>query len=195
MSNDPDQIRADIEATRERLSDDVDTLTDEANPKTIAKRQVDKVKDAGSGLKDKIMGSEDAHGSAGDAVGSVQGAVSNAPDTIKQKARGNPLAAGLVAFGLGALIAGLIPVSDQEQKVAANLKDNIGPVKQQVTDIAKDAAANLKEPAQDAVQSVKETATDAADTVKSEGQSAAGTVQGQAKQSKEAVQDSRESTT
>ena len=45
-SNDPDEIRADIERTRAALSDDVDALTDTANPKNIAKRQVDKAKDA-----------------------------------------------------------------------------------------------------------------------------------------------------
>ncbi|MGI8457628.1 MAG: DUF3618 domain-containing protein [Propionibacteriaceae bacterium] len=192
MSNDPDQIRADIEATRQRLSNDVDTLTDEANPKTIAKRKVDHVKEAGADLKDKIMGSaDDARGSAGDTAASLQSAASDAPGAVKQKTRGNPLAAGLVAFGLGALIAGLIPASDREQQAAADLKANIGPVKQQVTDIAKDAAANLKEPAQDAAESVKATATDAAETVKSEGQSAAEDVQGQAQASKASVQDTR----
>ena len=45
-SNDPDQIRADIERTRAELSYNVDSLTDTANPKNIADRQVDKVKGA-----------------------------------------------------------------------------------------------------------------------------------------------------
>ena len=43
-SSDPDEIRADIERTRAALSDDVDALTDAANPKNIAKRQA-KAKD------------------------------------------------------------------------------------------------------------------------------------------------------
>ena len=81
-----------------------------------SERQVDKVKDAGSDLKDKIMGSEDSSGSAGEALDSARSSVSDAPATVKQKTRGNPLAAGLVAFGLGALIAGLIPVSDRNKK-------------------------------------------------------------------------------
>ncbi len=136
------------------------------------------------------MGSDSSDGSAGNAVASARETASGAPDALKRKTQGNPLAAGLVAFGLGALIAGLIPASDQEQQVAANLKANLEPVKEQVTDAAKDAAANLKAPAQEAAQSVKETATDAADTVKSEGQSAAGNVQDQAQQSKQTIQDS-----
>ena len=44
-SNDPDQIRADIERTRAELSHNVDTLGDTVNPRNIASRQVDKVKD------------------------------------------------------------------------------------------------------------------------------------------------------
>ncbi len=195
-SNDPDQIRADIEATRARLSADVDTLADEANPKNIARRKVDDVKDSvrdsATGLKDRIMGSaDDTKGSAQDALGSAKDAAGGAPATVKSKTRGNPLAAGVIAFGAGMLISALIPSSDREQQVVADLKEKAEPVKQQLTDVAKDAADSLKQPAQDAVASVKDTATDAAQSVKAEGQSAAGDVKDQAAASKDAVQESR----
>ncbi len=39
-SNDPDQIRAEIERTRSSLSYNVDNLAHEAKPSTIAKRKV-----------------------------------------------------------------------------------------------------------------------------------------------------------
>ena len=55
-SNDPDEIRAEIEYTRAALSDDVDALADTANPKKIAQRQVDKAKDAVVGVKDRGHG-------------------------------------------------------------------------------------------------------------------------------------------
>ena len=45
-SNDPDEIRADIERTRAALSNDVDELADAVRPQNVARRQVDKVKDA-----------------------------------------------------------------------------------------------------------------------------------------------------
>ena len=51
-SNDPDQIRAEIEQTRAALSDDVDALADTANPKNIANRQVDIVKGS---VKDAVL--------------------------------------------------------------------------------------------------------------------------------------------
>ena len=114
-TNDPEQIRADIEATRARLSAAVDTLADEANPKNIARRKADDVKesvrDRVTGLKDSIMGTADdvrgsAHDTAGSArdsvagaAGSARDAVSNAPGNVRARTRGNPLAAGVVACG------------------------------------------------------------------------------------------------
>ena len=79
-TNDPEQIRADIEATRARLSADVDTLADEANPKNIARRKADDVKesvrDRVTGLKDSIMGTaEDAKSAVQDKVGSARDSV------------------------------------------------------------------------------------------------------------------------
>ncbi len=38
-SNDPDEIRADIERTRAALSDDVDDLAESVKPKNVAGRQ------------------------------------------------------------------------------------------------------------------------------------------------------------
>ena len=137
VSNDPDEIRADIERTRAELSDNVDALAETANPKNIARRQASRVKEAAVGVKEHIMGSPDDpydSGRVGDAKYAVQekaadakyalqdkaadakyalqdkasavgDAVSNAPAQVKQKARGNPLAAGLIAFGAGLLIS------------------------------------------------------------------------------------------
>ena len=63
MSTDPDEIRAQIEATRAGLSQDVNELGDKVNPANIVQRQRDKVVDTvkGSvrGVKDHIMGSAD----------------------------------------------------------------------------------------------------------------------------------------
>lgn len=209
-SNDPDEIRADIERTRAELSANVDTLTDTANPKHIASRQVDKVKGAAVGIKEKIMGSPDDpsdSGSIGDAKGALQDrasdakgalqdrasavgdAVSDAPSQLKQKAKGNPLAAGVIAFGAGLLISSLIPSSQKEQDAVSGLQEKVEPLKEKATEAAKEIAGNLKEPAQQAAESVKATATDAVANVKDEGAAAKDQVQGQAQESKETVQE------
>ena len=121
-SNDPDEIRAEIEQTRAALSDDVDALTDTANPKKIAHRQVDKAKEAVVGVKDRVMGSaDDAADTARDKASVVGDAVSGAPAAAKQKTRGNPLAAGLIAFGAGLLVSSMFPSSQKEQHAVAGL--------------------------------------------------------------------------
>ena len=76
------------------------------------------------------------------------------------------MAAGLIAFGVGALVGSLLPASGAEQQAATKVKDAATPV---LSDAAKQVSGNLKEPAQQAVEAVKGTATDAAATVKDEG--------------------------
>ena len=60
-SNDPDQLRREIERTRENLSQNVNALGEAVDPSAVAKRQVEKVQDkvmgVGQGLKEKVMGS------------------------------------------------------------------------------------------------------------------------------------------
>ena len=57
MSNDPEQIRREIERTRTELSDNVNALGDKVNPGSIAKRQVSRVRGAATSVKDAVMGS------------------------------------------------------------------------------------------------------------------------------------------
>lgn len=56
MSNDPEQIRAEIAATRGELSSNVNALTESVKPGNAARRQADRVTGAVAGLKDCVMG-------------------------------------------------------------------------------------------------------------------------------------------
>ena len=206
-SNDPDEIRAEIERTRAALSDDVDALTDTANPKKIAQRQVDKAKDAVVGVKDRVMGSADdartttraaerrpvvgpvRPADVQDKASAVGDAVTGAPAAAKQKTRGNPLAAGLIAFGAGLLISSLFPSSQKEQEAVSGLQEKARAAEGEGAEAAKDVGAQLKEPAQEAVESVKSTAAEGAQNVKDEGVAAKDDVQSQVQDSKATVQD------
>ncbi|MCC3280058.1 DUF3618 domain-containing protein [Arthrobacter sp. zg-Y40] len=184
MSENPDEIRADIEATRRRLGTNVDAVADKVTPSHIVQRQTDKVKDKVFGVKDKVMGVADSMGnSASNAGGSVSdgmsaagSAVSDAPGRVVNKAQGNPMAAGLIAFGAGLLAASLIPASEKERVAADNIKTAAQPMTDELAGAAKEMAEGLKEPAQEAMDNIKSTATDAAQNVKSEGQAAAADV-------------------
>ena len=187
MSNDPDQIRREIERTRGDLSDNVNALGDKVNPGSIAKRQVGKVRSAAVSVKEAVLGS-DADPTDTGAAGSVGDAVSGAPGAVARKAQGSPIAAGLIAFGAGLLVSSLLPASRVEQQAAEAVKDTAQPMVDDLTDTAKHVAENLKEPAQQAVEEVKSTATDAAATVKDDATAAADDVKSQAQDSKDTVQ-------
>jgi uncharacterized protein YjbJ (UPF0337 family) len=209
--NDPEVLRAEIARTRAELSDNVDTLTDTANPKNVANRQVDKVKSAARGVREHLMGAPDdpsdsgtlgeradtVKGTASGVLGSAQdrasGAldtVSDAPSQVQRKTRGNPLAAGLIAFGIGYLISSAIPSSEKEQEAASRLQEKAAPLTDKVRDAASDVADQLREPAQQAAASIKDTATDAVANVKDQGTTAKDDVQGQVRDSAGTVKDS-----
>jgi gas vesicle protein len=161
-----------------------------------------------SGMAHNAAGS--VQGAASSAAGSVQGAASSAadsvqsaastavgavqqaPDVIQRQAQGNPLAAGLIAFGVGWLVSSLLPTSEKEKQLAAQAESAVRDHSQPLVDQAKNAAQeigdNLRPAAQEAVQSVKETAQEGVQTVKEEGQSAAQDVQGQAQDARQTVQ-------
>jgi hypothetical protein len=214
-TSDPDVIRRQIEDTRRELSYDVDALNEKVNPARVVDRRVSAAKGRMTNLKEKVMGSahdttSSAHGMASNAAGSMQGAASNAagtvqdaassaaeavqnaPDAVVRQTQGNPMAAGLIAFGVGWLVSSLLPASEKEKQLAQQAESAVREHKDALLEPAKQAAQEigeqLKPAAQDAVESVKATAQDAAATVKDEGQSAVQDVQGQAQQSKEKVQ-------
>jgi gas vesicle protein len=214
-SSDPDVIRRQIEDTRRELSYDVDALNEKVNPARVVDRRVTAAKGRLTSVKEKVMGSahdttSSAQGMASNAAGSVQnaassaadsvqsaassaaGAIQQAPDTVVRQTQGNPLAAGLIAFGVGWLVSSLLPASDKEKQLAQQAESAVREHKDQLLEPAKQAAQEigdqLKPAAQDAVESVRSTAQDAASTVKEEGQAAVQDVQGQAQESKERVQ-------
>ncbi|WP_456788936.1 DUF3618 domain-containing protein [Cellulomonas sp. P5_C5] len=174
MSTDPDQIREDIERTRAELSSDVDALTDKVSPGQVAHRQADKVRSAVSDVKDTVMGGvSDGADVAGSAASSLGGSAAGLPHAAKDKARGNPLAAGLIAFGAGWLLSSLLPSTRPEQRLAQTAKEQAAPLVQEAKDAAQDVATTLRQPAQEAAAAVKDRATEAGSTLRDEGRSAA----------------------
>ena len=222
MSTDPDQIRSEIDQTQRELSADVDALTEKLSPQRIVERRVQRSRLAMTNVKDKIMGStSDAYQTAGSAISghgatssvgdsvsarasaardtaasaasSAVDTVRSTPDTIRRRTTGNPLAAGLVAFGAGWLLSSLLPASEPEQQVATQVKDFATeqgrPVARQLGEAGQEAAQELRDSAQQRAESVKQTAADAASTVKGEAQSAASDVKDQAQESTSRVRD------
>lgn len=190
-SNDPDVIRQQIEDTRADLGYDVDALNEKVNPARVVDRRVTRTKQAVDDLRGKVFGSDSSAGGVTARAHDAAQGVAQAPDAALSGTRGNPVAAGLIAFGVGWLVSSLLPTSEKEKQLAAQVEEAAQPLLENAKQVAQDAAQELQPAAQEALQSVQGTAQDAVQAVKEEGRSAAGDVQDHAQQAKENVQDSR----
>jgi gas vesicle protein len=181
MGKEPEVIEDDIQSTREDLSRNLDALADRVSPGRVVGRKVDGVKGRLGGAKDAVMGTAgsvtDASGSA---AGSVSDTVSDTASKVSSQATGNPLAAGLIAFGAGWLVSSLLPASNAEARLASQAidtaKEQGQPLVEHAKSVGQEMGGDLKEKAAEAASDVKATATESAQHVKDEGQSAAGDV-------------------
>lgn len=193
MTNEADKIRAEIDRTRSEVGHDVDALAEKVSPSKAASRQADKVRDKVGDLRERVMGSSDdgpgVKDKAGEWADQTGRAVQDAPEAVKRKARGNPLAAGLIAFGAGWLISSLIPSSRAEQDMALKAKESSEPLVEEAKHAVQDAGENLKPRAQQAAESVKDRAAEGAQEVKASGQQQADHLKGESKRAAEHVKD------
>jgi hypothetical protein len=221
MSNDPDRIRWEIENTRNELSSDVDALADKVNPRRIAGERVGQARGAFTRAREKVMGVQsDGHGaaqrmsqatgqrmshaadSAREFGGQSRDRMSHAADSARafgeqsrQQAQGNPLAAGLIAFGAGLLVSSLIPSSRPERHWAGQARDMVGEhsdqlraqarhLREQAGEVGREmgheVSHNMRGPAREAARAVGSTAASGASAVRDQGRSAAHQMQGQA---------------
>ncbi|MBZ6195145.1 hypothetical protein KVH07_19755 [Streptomyces olivaceus] len=111
--------------------------------------------------------------------------------TWRSQTQGNPLAAGLVAFGAGLLAASMVPASRTERQKAAELmhSDALEPVKQAATESAQHLKEGAKEVTQEAAGDVKDTAAQAARATQDEARGQGGRVTEQARDSGRSVAD------
>ena len=193
--SDPDQLERDVTKTRQQLGSDVDRLNEKASPKTVVTTRVDKLKSGANSVKERLMGAADkdkAKDKAGDLAGTakdkadalsakVGDAAGDAPAALRDKAQGNPIAAGLIAFGVGWLVSSLAPASSAEQDAAEKIEANAGTVIDPLKQSAQEVAGNLQQPLQDSAEHLKGKATDAADRTAQHAKSATGDVQDQIK--------------
>ena len=181
--NSPENIQREIERTRAELSSNVDRLTEKVSPGRVVGRRVDKVKSGATTLRERIMGSPDDGGGlrgAGDSLSNVAGGakdtVSAAPEAVRSQTQGNPLAAGLIAFGVGMLLSSLAPASTAEQHVAASAEAKAKELAEPVKETGQQVVEDMKQPTQEAVERVKSTASEAASETADQAKASAGDV-------------------
>ena len=176
-----DELRHQLDERRADIGDDLVAIGDRVSPKRVAERRAAAVKQKVGGMRDAVMGAKDSvvdtASGVGDQASQAADQVRRGPEVARQQAQGNPLAAGLIAFGVGMLAATVIPSSRREQQLVADkvqpqldeAASHIGEVAQEAMDTVRpeveDAAAQLKDDAQQAVTNVKDDASTAAGEV------------------------------
>lgn len=178
----PEEIRREIEATRADMGGTLTEIEDRVSPAKIRERQTQRVKGRWNSMQESVMGpserSDPRHRREGADVGER---LSQAPEQVTSRAQGNPLAAGLIAFGAGLLAAAVIPSSEREQQAVGELRDRYEePVRRELQSAGQQAKEELQPQAQQAAQQVQQTAQEGAQRTRDDAQSSAQQVRGQA---------------
>jgi ElaB/YqjD/DUF883 family membrane-anchored ribosome-binding protein len=171
MGQSAEELRREIEYTREDLGETLDAIGDRVSPGRIVERRKNRVVNGFSSVRNRVMGTaSDAGHSVGDTAGGAVDTIKGAPDAVVQQTQGNPLVAGGIAFGVGVLLASVFPATAKEQQVAGQLKEKAEPLAEDLKQTGQQMAEHMKEPAREAVESVKQAATEGqqavADTAK-----------------------------
>jgi Protein of unknown function (DUF3618) len=190
MGKSASEVKAEIEDTRQDMSETIDAIADRTSPRRIIDRRRRRMANGWRTVRERVMGraqsaggtasdhARNLSGSARDTAGSVIDTARGVPGTVSEQTQGNPIAAGLMAFGAGLLIASLVPPSEPEQQLAGTLKDQTQPLQDELTQAG-----------QQVVEDVKSTARHGADQVKQRAADATGTLQDDIRSSTQELQD------
>lgn len=191
MGTTAEELRRELSAERSTIGADLEAIGDRVSPGRIVERRKAATRRGLRHVRERVMGSADhistsvtapvsgAISSASETVSSVAGTLGETPEAMRRSAQGNPLGAGLVAFGVGLVVATLLPETETEKHVAENIQPRLeqaaasaGHAVHEVVDAVKPAAQEavgaLKEEAQEAVDHVREQAAQAASTTADE---------------------------
>lgn len=100
-------------------------------------------------------------------------AVAASPEIARRRTRGNPLAAGLVAFGGGILLGSALPSSRAEREALHRAEPALDKARDELRDTGRELANDMKESAQESMEQVKGEAVDSRERVQNEATDAA----------------------
>jgi gas vesicle protein len=193
MGKSASEVRSDIDDTRQEMSETIDAIADRTSPGRIIQRRRQRMSDGWRSVRERVMGrADDPYGSvddsgpgmaesARDTAGTVVEGARQAPEKLLEQTQGNPIAAGLIAFGGGLLIASLIPPSEVEQRVAGQVAEKAEPLRDELQRAGQEVADDLKSTAQESAEQVKQRASEAAGAVQEDVRSSAGSVKDEAR--------------
>lgn len=193
MGDTPDELRTEIEGTRADMSATLDAMGEKMSPRQVAKRQAGRVTGRVASVRDSVMGTvhrfgDDGTGGMDDRTRGMPDRLGQAPDLVKERTQGNPLAAGIIAFGAGLLAASLLPPTDPERRLASAVGERAQPAVARAQGAAEEMKGQLQESAQESAGHLKDAAAERAQRVKEDASSSAQELAGR---TREAAQDVR----
>jgi gas vesicle protein len=188
------------------MGDTLEAIGDRLSPERVVQRRKAALGQGFRRMREAVMGSPDyeepmmarvrgqaqgAASSAGEAAKSAaSGAtemarsaaerVQQAPAMVVEQARGNPLAAGLVAFGAGLLFASAFPKTGAEQQLVDTARPQLDAAKEELRGASRELAADVREQTKSAAHDVASSGREAASQISDEAKSAAQRVKGEA---------------
>jgi hypothetical protein len=186
MGETPEELREQLATKREDLSRDLEAIGDRVSPGRVMERKQASVRMRVGDVRDRVMGAKDsmsshlhdAPGGAASAAGDMAGRVG---DTARARTEGSPLAAGMVAFGVGAVAAALFPATRREQQMAQQVQPTLERAASEAAPMAKQVMDEVRPAAEGAVAELKDEAKHAAANVKDQAASATAETKGAAK--------------
>lgn len=193
------------ERAKEKVMDRMEEVSDLVNPKRMVRRRTARMRSGLRNVRESVMGAaEDVEpsraaesvrggaqrvsGRVSQAAGTLSEQASSAPKVVRSTAQGNPLLAGLVAFGGGLILASALPPSEAEKQAAERALQKLEPLKEQAVSAGRSMAGDLQQSAQARAEQVKKRASSGAQRVKSEAQGSAEDVKGRAQGASKRVQ-------
>lgn len=101
-----------------------------------------------------------------EAASEIKEKVSHAPGQIRQQTRGNPMAAGLIAFGGGLLLGTILPETRTEHDIARRVEPQVSRAVGEARDLGREVMEDVKDGADHAMEQVKETVSEAGQHLK-----------------------------
>ena len=117
-------------------------------------------------MRERVMGTASSTADTASHIASdAVGAVGQAPEATRRQVEGNPLAAGVLAFAAGLVVAALVPESESERAIAERVQPQVEQVASEVGEAASESVQHLRPAAQDAAEHLKDRAQQSVSTV------------------------------
>lgn len=195
MDTRQEQLEQRVRYQRREMEGTIDEIGERISPKAMYERRKQSIRDRVTDWRERVMGSSDygypdqGMGSDGESrLSQAADAVTGAPDMIRQQTRGNPLAAGLIAFGAGLLAGSVLPETRAERQAVQKAEPQMRQVADEAKEMARDIGEDVKQSAQAQAEELKESAMESAERVKEGAQEGAQSVRDDAQESARRMQ-------